>query len=180
MHLGVGWRQRVGILLCLDTGHFHPTEKVNDKLSAVLLYLDQVLLHISRGVRWDSDHVVTYSDELKAIAHELVQGGVLARVHLALDYFDASINRVAAWVIGMRNVLLAFLYAFLEPLEMLCEFENCGDFTARLGLQETWKTMPISAVWAYYCHLQNVPEVFSLMREIQNYEDCVQSKRDEG
>ena len=120
-------------LLCLDTGHYHPTEIVSDKISAVLLYLDEILLHVSRGVRWDSDHVVILSDELAAIAQELVRGGYLDRVHIGLDFFDASINRVAAWVIGARAMLKALLLALLEPTETLRQLEAEGDYHRAAG-----------------------------------------------
>src|SRR5207237_5893092 len=121
-------------VLCLDSGHFHPTEGIADKLSAVLTYLDEILLHVSRGVRWDSDHVVTLSDDLRAIAEEVVRGGYLDRVHLGLDFFDASINRVAAWVIGTRCLLKALLIALLEPTAQLRELEADGDYTGRLAM----------------------------------------------
>jgi L-rhamnose isomerase len=124
------------ILLCYDTGHFHPTEVVSDKLSAVLTFLDEILLHISRGVRWDSDHVVILSDELQALAQELVRGGYLRRVHISLDFFDASLNRIAAWVIGTRSMLKALLLALLEPIDSLRAVERAGDYTSRLALLE--------------------------------------------
>ncbi len=114
------------VLFCLDAGHFHPTETIADKLSAALLYLDEVLLHVSRGVRWDSDHVVTLTDDLQAIGQEIVRGGFLGRVHIGLDYFDASINRVAAWAIGARNALRALLMALVEPIDQLRELERSG------------------------------------------------------
>jgi L-rhamnose isomerase len=145
-------------LLCLDTGHFHPTEVVSDKISAVLTFLDEVLLHVSRGVRWDSDHVVTLSDELRALAQELVRGDYLKRVHIGLDFFDASINRVAAWVIGTRNMIKALLLALLEPTATLQKYELEGDFTSRLALLEELKTLPFGAVWDYYCLKHNVPQ----------------------
>src|SRR5262249_59857503 len=126
-------------LLCLDAGHFHPTETIADKISAVLTWLDELLLHVSRGLRWDSDHVVTLTDELRAIAEELVRGGYLERVHIGLDYFDASINRVAAWVIGARCTLKALLLALLEPAGTLRELEAAGDYTGRLALLEELK-----------------------------------------
>ena len=129
-------------LLCLDAGHFHPTETISDKISAVLTYLDEILLHVSRGVRWDSDHVVTLTDELQAIAQEIVRGDFLGRVHIGLDFFDASINRVAAWVIGTRATLKALLAALLEPTDLLREAEIEGDCTARLALMEEFKTLP--------------------------------------
>lgn len=158
-------------LLCLDTGHFHPTEIVSDKISSVLCQLDSILLHVSRGVRWDSDHVVILSDELKNIALEIVRGDFLDRVHIGLDFFDASINRVAAWVIGTRNMIKALLYALLEPREMLQKFENEDDFTARLALMEELKTLPFGAVWDYYCLKHDVPPGILWLNEIRKYEN---------
>jgi L-rhamnose isomerase len=143
-------------LLCLDAGHFHPTESVADKISSVLLFLPQILLHVSRGVRWDSDHVVTLNDDLLAIAREVVAGGDPARVHVGLDYFDASINRVAAWVIGTRNMLRALLIALLEP-PAIRRAERVGDTTARLALQEEARGLPFAAVWDQYCVEHEVP-----------------------
>ena len=133
-------------LLCLDTGHFHPTEVVSDKISSVLNYLDETLLHVSRGVRWDSDHVVILSDELCAIAQEIIRGDYLSRVHIGLDFFDASINRIAAWVIGTRCMIKALLMALLEPIETLRQLENEGNFTGRLVVFEELKTLPFGAV----------------------------------
>ncbi|MCL7454257.1 MAG: L-rhamnose isomerase [Anaerolineae bacterium] len=158
------------VLLCLDSGHFHPTEVISDKLSSVLLYVDEVLLHVSRGVRWDSDHVVTLTDELQAIMQETVRGGFLGRVHLGLDFFDASINRVAAWVVGTRNALRALLMALLEPAEQLRELEVEGDFTGRLALLEELKGLPFGAVWDYYCMRQGVPVGIAYLDEIRAYE----------
>jgi L-rhamnose isomerase len=166
-----------GTLLCLDSGHFHPTEVISDKLSSVLLFLDEVLLHVSRGVRWDSDHVVILSDELQAIAQELVRGEFLDRVHIGLDFFDGSINRVAAWVIGMRSTLRALLMALLEPIDRMREIEVDGDYSLRLALLEALKGLPFSAVWDYYCLQQDVPVGISYMDEIRAYEEQVQSKR---
>jgi len=165
------------ILLCLDSGHFHPTEVISDKLSAVLTFVDQVLLHISRGVRWDSDHVVTLSDELQALMQEIVRGDYLDRVHIGLDYFDASINRVAAWVIGTRNAQRALLLALLEPTARLREMEIAGDYTGRLALLEELKGLPFGAVWDYFCLKQDVPIGFSFMDEIRAYEEQVLSGR---
>jgi L-rhamnose isomerase len=165
------------ILLCLDTGHFHPTEMVADKLSAVLLYLDRVLLHVSRGVRWDSDHVVTLSDELQALAQEIVRGGFLERVHIGLDFFDASINRVAAWVIGARSTLRALLLALLEPAGRLRAMELGGDYTGRLALMEELKGLPFGAVWDYYCLRQDVPVGPAFLVPIRDYEARVLSGR---
>ncbi len=164
-------------LLCLDAGHFHPTETVSDKLSAVLLYLDEVLLHVSRGVRWDSDHVVTLSDDLQTTMQEVVRGDFLSRVHVGLDFFDASINRVAAWTIGTRNTLKALLLALLEPADKLRAFEAAGDYTARLALLEELKTMPFGAVWDYYCATQNVPVGFSFVDDVKAYENKVLAQR---
>jgi L-rhamnose isomerase len=165
------------VLLCLDSGHFHPTEVISDKLSSVLLYVDQVLLHVSRGVRWDSDHVVTFSDELRAIMQEIVRGGFLDRVHIGLDFFDASINRVAAWVLGTRNALRALLMALLEPIDQMRELEVAGDYTGRLALLEELKGMPFGAVWDVYCLQQGVPVGLHFMDEIRAYEEHELSKR---
>lgn len=164
-------------LLCLDAGHYHPTESLADKISAVFANLDQILLHVSRGVRWDSDHVVTLTDELQAIANELLRGQYLARTHIGLDFFDASINRVAAWVIGARSVLKALLIALLEPTQKLREFEVVGDYTSRLMLMEEIKTLPHGAVWDYYCLTQNVPASRHWLDEVKQYEREELSKR---
>ena len=173
----LGYAVSNGTLVCLDTGHFHPTEMVSDKISSVLTFVDEILLHVSRGVRWDSDHVVTFSDELRAIAGELVRGNYLDRVHIGLDFFDASINRVAAWVIGTRNMIKALLFALLEPSGQLREMEIAGDFTARLGLLEDLKVLPFGAVWDYYCLQQDVPVGFSWMGAVREYEKQVLSQR---
>jgi L-rhamnose isomerase len=167
-------RQKV---LCLDAGHFHPTETIDGKISAVMMWVPELLLHVSRGVRWDSDHVVTYTDELQAIAQELVRGDYLDRTHIGLDYFDASINRVAAWVIGTRNTLRALLAALLEPLDRLRDAENAGDYTARLALLEEQKTMPVGAVWDYHCLTSETPVGAAWLDEIKGYEKRVLSKR---
>lgn len=164
-------------MLCLDAGHFHPTEVVSDKLSAVLTYLDEILLHVSRGVRWDSDHVVTLGDELVAIAQELVRGHYLERAHIGLDFFDASINRVAAWVVGARNMLRALLIALVEPTSTLQKYEATDDFTSRLVLQEEIKALPFGAVWDYYCLTRNVPVGLDWLDEVRTYERNVLSHR---
>jgi L-rhamnose isomerase len=164
-------------LLCLDAGHYHPTEGISDKISSVLQFLPEILLHVSRGVRWDSDHVVILNDDLLAIAREIVANGFLRRVHIGLDYFDASINRVAAWTIGTRNMLRALLIALLEPIEKLRAAENKGDFTSRLALQEEIKTLPFGAVWDYYCESKNVPVGEDWLAEVKRYEKDVLSKR---
>jgi L-rhamnose isomerase len=164
-------------LLCLDAGHFHPTETISDKISSVLMYLPEILLHVSRGVRWDSDHVVTLTDELEAIAQEIVRGDYLDRVHIGLDFFDASINRIAAWVIGTRNMLKALLIALLEPTEHLQSLELEGDYTARLALMEELKTLPFGAVWDYYCLRSNVPPGRDWLPAVKTYEAEVLAQR---
>jgi L-rhamnose isomerase len=164
-------------LLCLDAGHFHPTETIADKISSVLTFLDEILLHVSRGVRWDSDHVVILSDDLRAIAEEIVRGGFLGRVHIGLDYFDASINRVAAWVIGTRAMLKALLAALLEPIELLRHAEHSGDYTSRLALLEETKTLPLGAVWDYYCLKNSVPVAQAWLEQVKKYEADVLVKR---
>ena len=165
------------ILLCLDSGHFHPTETISDKISSILTFLDEILLHVSRGVRWDSDHVVILSDDLQAIAQEIVRGGFLERVHVGLDYFDASINRVAAWVIGTRSALRALLMALLEPIDHMRALEVAGDYTARMALLEGLKGLPSGAVWDHFCLQQGVPVGTGFMDEIQAYEKQTLSKR---
>jgi L-rhamnose isomerase len=173
----LGYAATHDVLLCLDSGHFHPTEVISDKLSSVLMFVDQVLLHVSRGVRWDSDHVITLSDELQAIMQELVRGDFLDRTHIGLDFFDASINRIAAWVIGTRNALRALLLALLEPVDQLRQMERAGDYTGRLALLEELKGMPFGAVWDYYCLQQSVPVGSRFMDEIRAYEAKELSKR---
>lgn len=164
-------------LLCLDAGHFHPTEVISDKISSVMMYLPEILLHVSRGVRWDSDHVITLNDELLAIAQEIVRGAYLDRVHIGLDFFDASINRIAAWVVGTRNMLKALLMALLEPTEKWQEFELAGDYTSRLSLMEEQKSLLFGAVWDYCCQKAGVPVGADWLKEVQQYEQDVLSLR---
>jgi L-rhamnose isomerase len=164
-------------LLTLDAGHFHPTESIADKISSVLQFLPEILLHVSRGVRWDSDHVVVLNDDLLAIAREIVANGYTGRVRVGLDYFDASLNRVAAWAIGTRNMLRALLIALLEPTEKLRAAEAAGDYTTRLALQEEAKTLPFGAVWDAYCEQQNVPVGEQWLRKLKGYEQAVLSRR---
>lgn len=166
-----------GTLLTLDAGHYHPTEGIADKISACLLYVDALLLHVSRGVRWDSDHVVTLTDEVQATLQEVVRGEFLDRVHIGLDYFDASINRIAAWTIGTRNALRALLIALLEPTATLRAYETDGNYTARLMLLEELKGMPFGAVWDYYCEQQGVPTGMAVLDSITTYERTVLSAR---
>jgi L-rhamnose isomerase len=174
-YLGYAVEKRV--LLCLDAGHFHPTETISDKISSVLTFTDRMLLHVSRGVRWDSDHVVTLTDELRAISEELVRGDYLGRVHVALDFFDASINRVAAWVIGTRAMLRSLLIALVEPAEKLRELEAAGDFTSRLALLEELKGFPSGAVWDRYCAEKGVPVAEAWLDEVKAYERDMLAKR---
>ncbi len=164
-------------LITIDTGHFHPTESCADKLSAVMLWVDRMLLHVSRGIRWDSDHVVILSNELEALAQELVRGNLLGRTHVGLDYFDASINRVAAWVIGTRCMIKALLMAMLEPHAQLLQYEREGDFTSRLAMLEECRTLPFGAVWDYYCLKMGVPAGETWLAEVKRYEKAVLSKR---
>jgi len=173
----LGYAISRNIMLCLDLGHFHPTESIGDKISAILQFSEELLLHLSRGVRWDSDHVVNLNDELKSVTEEVVRSKTLERVHFALDFFDASVNRVGAWVISARAVLKGLLIALLEPQEKLREFEDSGNFFARMALLEELKTKPYGAVWDYYCQKMGVPSGESWIEEIQRYEAEVTSKR---
>ncbi len=173
----LGYAVSRGVLLTLDAGHFHPTEVISAKLSAVLCFAKEMLLHVSRPVRWDSDHVVILDDELYAIAQEIVRNGYTERIHIGLDYFDASINRVAAWVIGARNMLKALLAALLEPTDRLRKYERSGDFTSRLAMMEELKTMPFAAVWDYYCQQAGVPVGAEWLAKVKDYEARVLSKR---
>lgn len=173
----MGYAVSRGILLTLDAGHFHPTEGIADKISSVLCFVPEIALHVSRGVRWDSDHVVTLTDELHAIAQEIVWGGFTDRVHVGLDYFDASINRIAAWVIGTRNMRKALLMALVTPIEMIRKLELEGDYTSRLALMEDAKMLPMGAVWDYYCETRGVPPGDAWLSEVKNYERTVLAKR---
>ena len=160
-------------LLTLDTGHYHPTETVVDKLSAMFTFMPEILLHVSRGVRWDSDHVVVLNDDLEALSQELVRGNFLERTHIGLDFFDASINRIAAWVIGTRNMIKSLLKALLEPAAMLRQFEADADYTSRLALLEEIKTLPFGAVWDYYCESSGVPGGTAWLGKVKDYEKSV-------
>jgi L-rhamnose isomerase len=162
-------------LICLDAGHFHPTEQIADKISSVLQFVPGLLLHVSRGVRWDSDHVVLLDDPTIAIMEELVRGDFLGRTHIGLDFFDASINRIAAWVIGTRSAQKALLHALLQPLGKLRAAENSGALWERLALMEESKTLPVGAVWQEFCHRQEVPTDW--MGEVRSYERDVLLKR---
>jgi L-rhamnose isomerase len=173
----LGYAVSRNMMLCLDAGHFHPTEVISDKISSVLQFVDELLLHVSRGVRWDSDHVVVLTDELQAISQEVIRNNYTDRVHIGLDFFDASINRLAAWTIGTRCMIKSLLMALLEPTTMLRELEIAGDYTARLAFLEELKTLPYGAVWDYYCQRESVPVGSSWLEEIRQYESDVLSQR---
>jgi L-rhamnose isomerase len=164
-------------MICLDSGHFHPTESVSDKVSSILQFFKEMLLHLSRPVRWDSDHVVILDDGLRSMAEEIVRCRALARVHIALDFFDASINRVGAWVIGARATLKAFLLALLQPEKKLRELEDKGDYFRRLALLEDVKSLPFGAVWDHFCISQDVPPDIQWLKDIEQYEKKNLSKR---
>ncbi len=163
--------------LCLDAGHFHPTEVISDKISSAMLFVPHLLLHVSRPVRWDSDHVVLLDDETQAIANEIVRHDLFDRVHIGLDFFDASINRIAAWVIGTRNMKKALLRALLEPTDMLKKLEADGDYTARLAQLEEQKCLPWQAVWDIYCQRHDVPVGGQWLDNVRHYETSVLSQR---
>ena len=173
----LGYAARHQKVLCLDAGHFHPTESLADKISSVLMWVPRVLLHVSRGVRWDSDHIVLLDDSTRAIFEEIVRGDHLQRVHIGLDFFDASINRIAAWVIGTRAAQKALLAALLQPIARLREYELAGNFTARLALLEEAKTLPLGAVWDEHCRRSNVPGGFAWLDAVSRYEREVLSRR---
>ena len=172
----LGYAVKNGVMLCLDSGHFHPTEIISDKLSSVLLFVDEILLHVSRPVRWDSDHVVFFDDELQAIAREIVYNGA-ERVHIGLDYFDATINRIIAWVVGTRNMQKALLKALLEPACRLKEMEKNFDNGRKMALLEELKMFPLGAVYDYFCEQQSVPAGLDFLPEIDQYEKTVLSAR---
>jgi len=164
-------------LICLDSGHFHPTEQVGDKISSALLFVPEILLHVTRPIRWDSDHVVTFNDDTTLIAQEIVRCNALDRVHMGLDFFDASINRIGAYVVGTRAAQQAMLFALLEPRNMLLEYEEKGQFFERLAMLELLKTKPFGAIWDYYCLKHDVPVAQGFIADIQQYEKDVLSKR---
>jgi L-rhamnose isomerase len=164
-------------IICLDLGHFHPTESIADKLSAILPFTGEILLHVSRGVRWDSDHVVLLNDEVRELAAEIVRSQALERIHIALDYFDASFNRIGAWVLGARSLLKGLLIALLEPQDKLKELDAAPKTLARLSLLEELKAMPFGPVWDHYCLRQGVPPADEWLREVDAYERRVLSRR---
>jgi L-rhamnose isomerase len=173
----MGYGVRNDKLICLDAGHFHPTETISNKLSSLALFTSGILLHVSRPMRWDSDHVVIMDDELLEIGRELVRHDLLGITHIGLDFFDASINRVAAWVVGTRNTIKALLRAMLEPIEALKKAELEGDYTVRLALTEEFKSYPFGAVWDYYCASNNVPVREQWIKEVKDYEQKVLLQR---
>ncbi len=164
-------------LICLDSGHFHPTEQVGDKISSALLFVPEILLHVTRPIRWDSDHVVTLNDDTLLIAQEIVRCNALDRVHMGLDFFDASINRIGAYVVGTRAAQQAMLFALLEPRDLLINYEENQEFFERLAILELMKTKPFGAVWDYYCLKHDVPVAEAYIHDIRKYERAILSKR---
>jgi L-rhamnose isomerase len=173
----LGYASRHRKLLCLDMGHFHPTESVADKVSSVLAFVPGLLLHLSRGVRWDSDHVVLFDEATRAVLEEVVRGGFLPRTHIGLDFFDGSLNRVAAWVIGARSAQKCLLSALLEPRRELLLAEESGDLTRRLVIQEEAKLLPLGAVWEEFCRREETPGDGRWLPEVMRYERETQSRR---
>ncbi|MFA9370174.1 MAG: L-rhamnose isomerase [Labilibaculum antarcticum] len=173
----LGYAIKNNKMICLDNGHFHPTEVVGDKISSCLQFVDEVLLHVTRSVRWDSDHVVTLNEEVQLIASEIVRNDFISRVNVGLDFFDASINRIGAYVVGTRATQKAFMIAMLEPTATLVEMEEAGQNFERLAMLEELKTKPFGAVWDYYCLLNNVPVGCDYIADVQAYEKEVLSKR---
>jgi L-rhamnose isomerase len=173
----MGYAVKNNILLCLDMGHFHPTEQVGDKISSMLQFLDGILLHVSRGVRWDSDHVVIQSDELQLLVSEIVRAKAIDKINIGLDYFDGSINRIGAYVIGIRATQIAFLNAFLEPTGTLRNYEEQGRNFERLALLDLMKTKPFGAVYDYYCMTNNIPVAEEYIKTVNDYEAEVIKKR---
>jgi L-rhamnose isomerase len=173
----LGYAVQNNTMITLDNGHFHPTEQVGDKISSILIFIDELLLHLTRGVRWDSDHVVTFNDELLLIAQEIIRAKALGRVNIGLDFFDASLNRIGAYVIGTRSAQMAFMYAMLEPYQALLKFEEQGRTFERLSYLELMKSKPFGAVWDYYCLQSKVPAGQDYIEEIMKYEKEVLMKR---
>lgn len=173
----MGYSMTRDVMLCLDAGHFHPTETISDKISSILTYSDELLLHVSRGVRWDSDHVVILNDDLLSIAHELKRSNAFDKVHIALDFFDASINRITAWVTGTRATLKALLIALLEPTHILIKEEDGDNLGNRLALMEEFKMLPYAAVWNKYCQDNDVPAGPQWLADVKEYEEKVLFKR---
>ena len=173
---GLGYAASRGILPLFDNGHYHPTESVADKLSTALLFFDKIALHVTRGVRWDSDHVIRYDEETRDIAEAIIAGGP-ERIFIGTDYFDASINRIAAWVLGVRNLQKALLYALLKPDKEFKKLQDNEEFTELLVKQEEIKTLPLGAVWNEFCKRNEVPNDSDWYKEVENYEKEVLAKR---
>ena len=173
----LSYSTKKGITPLMDNGHYHPTEVVSDKISSLLVFNEKIALHVTRCVRWDSDHVVILDDETKEIAKEIVRNDALDRVFIALDYFDASVNRIAAWVIGIRNMQKALLNALLQPSEKLTHYQDTANYTKMLAMSEEFKTFPFGDVWDEYCEREGVPVGTDWIREVEVYEAEVLSKR---
>ena len=173
----LGYAAQNDLLITFDMGHFHPTETISDKITAALFFVPGILVHISRGVRWDSDHIAILSDDLVMLMQEIKRADAFDRMYLALDFFDASVNRLFAWVIGARAARKAMLYALLEPTELLAEAEMEGDFGKRLALLEEFKNLPWQAVFDMSCLVQNIPTGSDWIAEVKDYEAKVLSKR---
>tara|TARA_B100000902_G_C27231135_1_gene874881 strand:+ start:57 stop:1286 length:1230 start_codon:yes stop_codon:yes gene_type:complete len=172
----MGYAIRNKTLLCIDMGHFHPTESTADKLSALTLSLDEILLHVSRPMRWDSDHVILMNDEVLSMAHELVSADLLNKTNIGLDFFDATISRTAAWVIGTRNMQKALLQSLLKPWKLLRDAENTLDFTKRLTITEELKDLPYGLVWEEFCTRHSVPVGQSLIKDLEDYQNSVSDR----
>lgn len=173
----MGYAVKNNLIATLDAGHFHPTECISDKLTSISMFTEKLLLHVSRGVRWDSDHVVIYNDQMRAIAEELVRNDLLSKTYIALDFFDGSINRIAAWTIGTRAAAKALLIAALEPTAQLRQLENEFNYTKRLAMLEELKSAPFAAVWDYYCEKNNAPVGEKWIAECEKYEKEVLCNR---
>ncbi len=173
----LGYAASKSIGLCYDMGHFHPEESVADKISATLLYVPYLVIHLSRGLHWDSDHIVIWNDAITDICREIVRMRVWNRIHLALDYFDSSVNRIIAWIIGARSTQRALLATFLEPIDAIRKYEEQGDLGSRLALMEESRSLPFEAVWSYYCEMQGVLWGPEWIDEVRNYEKTVLSRR---
>jgi len=165
------------VIPCFDMGHFHPTETIHDKISSILQFKNKLLMHVSRPIRWDSDHIVIFNDDLKNVFLELKRGDAFNKVYIALDFFDASVNRIGAWTIGTRAAMKGILYALLDPSEKLKQLEANGDGAAKLAFMEEMKTMPFGAIWDYYCSKENIPVGTDWIDEMRSYEIDVLSKR---
>ena len=172
----MGYAIRNKTLLCIDMGHFHPTESTADKLSALALSLDEILLHVSRPMRWDSDHVILMNDEVLSMAHELVSADLLSKTNIGLDFFDATISRTAAWVIGTRNMQKALLQSLLKPWKLLRDAENTLDFTKRLIITEELKDLPYGLIWEEFCTRHSVPAGPPLIKDLEGYQNSVSDR----